>query len=374
MKIIFVVNELSFFLRTHLNLANSMSKTHKIGVITDISKSSKEDLEFLKNKGIELYRLNRKKSSFTFFSYIKHLITLLKLLRKINPKYVFYVTLEMSFFGSLISYFLSIKKSIFIITGLGPFFFRKEFKYKFFHKLQYYFFRLLNYMKDDFLFIFLNLADKKLIQNLYKIKDTNCQLIYGEGIIESEFRNIKRDISIPRFLLASRLVKSKGIETFVNVAKRIKSESPSVQFSIAGIYDLNNPESISQNLYEEIRNNNSINFLGEVAHEQMEKYFHQNNVFVLPSQREGLPKAAAEAAMTGMPLILSNVPGCRDCVEQNVNGMLVSYMNEDELYQAMKRFIDDTKLIYLMGEQSSILANKKFSFQSIHKQFSYIIS
>ena len=374
MKIIFVVNELDFFIRTHFNLARNINQTHEVEVIADTSKSSTKDLDLVEKMGIKLHILDRKKNSKSIFSYPSFIFSLLMLLRKIKPDYVFYITLEISFFGSLISYFLKIKKSIFIVTGLGPFFFKKEFKYRFFNILQRYGFRLLSILRNNFHFIFLNSADKKLLPSLYKINSSNFSVIHGEGINELEFRNIQRDTSIPKFLLASRLIKSKGIECYMSAAKRIKTKYPHVEFSIAGIFDLENPESISLQLFNEIKTEPDIKFLGEISHSNMEDCFHKHNIFVLPSEREGLPKAVTEAATTGMPLILSDVPGCKDCVINNKSGKLVNYMDENELYNAMKCFVDDIGLITLMGKESAKFAREKFSIETITKQYLEVIS
>ena len=374
MKIVFVVNELDFFLRTHIKLASNISRIHEVELIADTSNSSGEDLDFVKKMGIKLNVLNRKKNAKNIFSYLSFISSLLLMLRKIKPDYIFYITLEISFFGSLISHFIKIKKSIFIVTGLGPFFFKKELKYRFFNMLQRYGFRILNTLKKNFHFIFLNSDDKELLTSLYKINSLNFSLIHGEGIDRKEFRYLQRDISVPRFLLASRLIRSKGIECYIAAAKRIKTNYPHVKFSIAGIFNIDNPESISMKLYEEIKTDVDINFLGEISHKHMEKCLHENNVFVLPSEREGLPKVVTEAASTGMPLILSNVPGCKDCIINNKSGMLVNYMDQDQLYNAMKCFVDDIELISLMGQESAKFAGEKFSIETITKQYLEIIS
>ena len=374
MKIVFVVNELNFFLRTHVNLANQMGKIHQVSLIADIANSSSDDIESLRKMGINLYALNRKKNVNKALTYFSYIFSLAKILKKIKPEYIFYITLELSFFGSLISYFIKVKKSIFIITGLGPFFFKKNFRYQVFNKFQQYGFLLLSIFKKNFLFIFLNSADKDLLSCKYKINSSNCQLIYGEGIHDSEFRYIERNETVAKFLLASRLVKSKGIENFMACAKKIKKQYPHAEFSIAGIYDKTNPESISKELFDQIKNTDYVNFLGEIPHHQMEECFHMNNVFVLPSEREGLPRAAVEAASTGMPLILSNVPGCEDCVIEGESGKLIPYMSESELYKAMEGFIDNPSLISLMGKKSSELAKEKFSLNVIASQYLKITS
>jgi glycosyltransferase involved in cell wall biosynthesis len=374
MKIVFVVNELNFFLRTHINLAKRISEFHEVSLIADTSKSTADDLGTLKRMGISLHILNRKRNANKALSYFSFIFSLTELIKRINPEYIFYITLELSFFGSLISYFLKVKKSIYIVTGLGPFFFRKDLKYKIFDKLQRYSFLLTSILKKNFLFIFLNYEDMYLLCHRYKIKESNCQLIHGEGIDELEFRYIEREQDVPKFLLASRLVQSKGIEDYMACAKKIKQHYSQAQFAIAGIYDPYNPESIATELFEEIKLSEDILFLGEISHNQMEECFHKNNIFVLPSEREGLPKAAAEAASTGMPLILSDVPGCQECVIDGETGRLISYQDRSELYDAMESFILDAGLISTMGKKSAEFAKKKFSLGVIEKQYLDIIS
>ena len=114
--------------------------------------------------------------------------------------------------------------------------------------------------------------------------------------------------------------------------------------------------------------------LGEIPHHQMEECFHMHNIFVLPSEREGLPRAAVEAASTGMPLILSNVPGCQDCVIEGESGKLITYMSESELYKAMECFVDNKSLISEMGKRSSELAKEKFSLNVVASQYLKITS
>jgi len=374
MKIVFVVNELNFFLRTHINLAKRISEFHEVSLIADTSKSTADDLDTLKRMGISLHILNRKRNANKALSYFSFIFSLTELIKRINPEYIFYITLELSFFGSLISYFLKVKKSIYIVTGLGPFFFRKDLKYKIFDKLQRYSFLLTSILKKNFLFIFLNYEDMYLLCHRYKIKESDCQLIHGEGIDELEFRYIEREQDVPKFLLASRLVQSKGIEDYMACAKKIKQHYSQAQFAIAGIYDPYNPESIEKELFEKLKNSEDISFLGEIGHSHMEECFHRNNIFVLPSEREGLPKAAAEAASTGMPLILSDVPGCQECVIDGETGRLISYQDRSELYDAMESFILDAGLISTMGKKSAEFAKKKFSLGVIEKQYLNIIS
>ena len=84
MKIVFVVNELNFFLRTHVNLANKMGKIHQVSLIADIANSSSDDIESLRKMGINLYALNRKKNVDKALTYFSYIFSLAKILKKIK--------------------------------------------------------------------------------------------------------------------------------------------------------------------------------------------------------------------------------------------------------------------------------------------------
>jgi len=86
-----------------------------------------------------------------------------------------------------------------------------------------------------------------------------------------------------------------------------------------------------------------------------------------------LPKIALEAAATGMPLILTNVRGCRDCLIEEKNGVLVNIKDHEDIKNAMQKFIDQKELINAYGKFSSELVNEKFSLDIITQQFLAII-
>ena len=229
MKVLFVVNELNFFIRNHINLVKRISEFHEVTLIADASKSNQTDIEQIGKMGIKLHVLNRNKSGGKVFAYLSFIFSLMLLIRKIKPEYIFYVTLELSFFGSLISYFIPTRKTIFIITGLGTFFFKEEVRYKVFDRVLHGSFLLLSALKQNVRFVFLNFPDEELLLKRYQINPSHSQIIHGEGIDRLEFRYFERQVSTIKFLLASRLIKSKGIESFVHSAIQIKQKYPQVK-------------------------------------------------------------------------------------------------------------------------------------------------
>ena len=98
----------------------------------------------------------------------------------------------------------------------------------------------------------------------------------------------------------------------------------------------------------------------------MPQLLNNSDVFVLPSYREGLPQVALEAASCNMPLILTDVEGCRECVQENKNGYLVGKSDYKDLEKKMRIFINNPSLISEMGKESRKYIVQKFSKEKIY--------
>ena len=130
MKICFVVKRLDFFISHRLDLAINLAKTNSVSVITNTANQSKKQINRIRSHEITIHHLEERVGSVNIFSYLKYALSLRRLVHKLKPDFVYYVTLEISFFGALISNLIDVKKSFFLISGLGPFFFNLKFKYR----------------------------------------------------------------------------------------------------------------------------------------------------------------------------------------------------------------------------------------------------
>jgi glycosyltransferase involved in cell wall biosynthesis len=84
------------------------------------------------------------------------------------------------------------------------------------------------------------------------------------------------------------------------------------------------------------------------------------DVMVLPSYREGLPRSLIEAAAAGLPIVTTDVPGCREVVEDGVNGFLVPARSSSKLADALRKLINDPALAAEMGSAGRLRALEKF--------------
>lgn len=370
MKICFVVIELDYFVSHRLDLAKNLAKLCEVHVITNTENATKEILQEITCHGILLHHLQSRKGSLNLLGYLKYLISLRRLIKSLKLEYIFYVTLEMSILGALVNNTLEVKKSFFLITGLGPFFFSKKPKYLLYRFIKKIIFTSLR-IKKNYLFIFQNNDDLRIFLKKSLSQNQNSTVIRGNGINIDKLKYCKRDSSNEIiFLFASKLIYSKGIIEFMNASKELLNEKyENIKFKIAGKYDPSNPDSISREDFKIITTNEYFEYQGFLDTENMQKCLYHSTILVLPSYGEGLPKIALEAAATGMPLILTDVRGCKDCLIEGKNGLLVSIKDPDDIKNAMKKFIVQKELINAYGRSSSKLISEQFSLEMITQQF-----
>lgn len=173
----------------------------------------------------------------------------------------------------------------------------------------------------------------------------SARLIAGSGVDLDVFQR-KPLPDRPVFLLVARLLVTKGVREFVAAASMARQSLPHARFIIVGPADTG-PDGIP---LSEIKGwpKEDVEYKGELA--DVRPLISQASVFVLPSYREGTPRAVLEAMAMGRPIITTNVPGCRQVVVDKVSGLIVPSQNAEQLCEAMLRLARDEALMQAMGE------------------------
>jgi glycosyltransferase involved in cell wall biosynthesis len=141
-----------------------------------------------------------------------------------------------------------------------------------------------------------------------------------------------------RFLLISRMIWDKGVGEYVEAARILRSRNINADFCLLGFLDVKNPTAISrQQMYEWV-NEGVVRYLG--ASDDVGYEIAAADCVVLPSYyREGVPRTLLEAAAMGRPIITADSIGCREVVDDGINGYLVQPRNAHDLAQKMERLI-----------------------------------
>jgi len=259
---------------------------------------------------------------------IKLILKLRKIYKKINPDLVIHYTIKPNIYGTIASRLVGIK-SIAVVTGLGFTFINNtltskiaKYLYKFSFKYPEKIIFINNDDKHEF--ILNNLVDKNNLIN-----------IPGEGIDTEFFKCEKINICITfRFLLIARMLWDKGVGEYVEAAKIIKRKYPEVEFGLLGYLDVDNPKAISKYQMEKWINDDYIKFYGST--DNVKEYISNVDCIVLPSYREGISMSLMESAAMSKPLIATNVPGCKELIDDGINGYLCKVKNIQDLVNKME--------------------------------------
>ena len=166
------------------------------------------------------------------------------------------------------------------------------------------------------------------------------------------------------FLMIARILYDKGYAEYVNAAKTIHQKYPDAEFQLLGSIDIQYPNHVSENTVMEDNNNGTINYLGVST--DVCSIIKKADCIVLPSYHEGLSRVLIEALAMGKPIITSDIPGCRETVEEGMNGYLVPSKNSEALADAFNRFISLSDIErQKMGVYSRKKAEKEFDVKNV---------
>lgn len=193
-------------------------------------------------------------------------------------------------------------------------------------------------------------------------------LILGAGVSRKRFYpNEKRRTWGPfRVVLPARMLWDKGVREFVEASRIVRQLRPDITFLLAGEPDPGNPTAIDESQIRAWESNGLVEWLGHV--QNMLELYHSVDAVVLPSYREGLPTSLTEAALCALPLIATDVPGCRDVIENEVDGLLVPVRNAQALALQIDRLATDEKLRARLGQAAYQKACSSFEEQVIIKE------
>ena len=174
--------------------------------------------------------------------------------------------------------------------------------------------------------------------------------------------------------MVGRMVRDKGYRELFAAARAVRAKRPEVRFVAVGDRDPAKADGITDTEIEQARGD--IAFLG--WRDDVPEVLAMMDVFVLPSWREGVPRSAIEAAAMGKPLVLSDIPGCRQVVRDESEGLLVPPRQPTALAEAILRMVEDPDLRARMGVKARRTAVERFDEQrviaTILEQYERILS
>lgn len=359
--ILYVVNVSWFFISHRLELAAQAARAgYDVHVATCVC--TEDDAKAIRDAGLTLHDVSMGRGSSGIFLDLIALKDLLLLTRRLRPLLMHLVGVKPIVIGGLVARMASVA-TVMAVTGLGHAFIRGGI---WSNLRSWTIARAMRFVagRPRCAVIFQNEEDRDAFVSRGIIAPEAAHLIRGSGVDLQHYRFLPEPAGPVRILLASRMLRTKGIPEFVAAARLLKPKWPDAQFLLAGSPDSGNPTTLTD---EELNAWNAEGCVTWLGHQRdVAALLASVHIVTLPTYyKEGVPKVLIEAAACGRPAVTTDTPGCRDIVRNGVNGLHVPQKDISALAEALDKLIGDFGLRVAMGQQGRVLAESGFGIAEV---------
>lgn len=350
-----------------LNLLDKfIGEGHKVIVIAPVDQYIEYKEKYPEVKHFALRSMDRDSTN-----PFKDLVLIAELTRKykrLKPDLVIHFTNKPNIYGAIAARRAKVD-SIAIVTGLGYAFIHNGFIKSITTALYKY---TSKYHKK---FIFENIEDRELFENENIITKGQGISVKGCGVNTTYFHpypndEVNEDMI---FTFVGRLLYDKGVKEFVEAAKIIKLRHPKTQFWLVGELDPDNPATVEKDELIEWVDSDIVYYHG--FQRDVRPFISKSDCVVLPSYREAIPRTITEAMAMAKPVITTDTAGCREAVEEGVNGYLTKLRDAENLAESMQKIISlSQEERKSMGQSGRDIVMQQFDDRLIAQHIYDIIS
>jgi len=322
----------------------------------------------LEEMGIEYHEVKMDNGGMNPFKELLYAYRVYKILKATAPVVTLNYTIKPNIFGTIGAWFAGVKV-ISNISGLGTLFVNRSaasligmFLYAVALRIPHRVF-------------FQNTHDQKLFVKMNLVNEFKTDILPGSGVDTEKFKPIPKGESDKiSFLFIARLVRDKGIGEFVEAARKIKQGGEDgVSFLILGDYYEGNPTAITPAQMKSWEDEGIVKYLGHS--DDVASFMANADCVVLPSYREGMSKVLLESASMARPIVTTNVPGCKEIVDDGLSGYLCEARDSDSLAQAIMKMVRHThEERETMGQKGREKIIAEFSERFVIDKYKKVIS
>ena len=359
-KILFVVNDAPFFLSHRLPLALAARDAgYEVHVATPDSPMAatiqKHDLHF---HSIPLHR-----SSIRLWKELRSIQSLIALYRRLQPDLIHHVTIKPVLYGGLAARLTKVPAVVHAVPGLGHVFADSGLAASLLRIIVKRIYRV-SFGHPRLKVIFQNPDDQILMERAQLTKPSDSLLIRGAGVDMNVFTPQPEQQGEPVVIFAARMLWAKGVGEFVDAARQIRKQNISARFVLVGESDPGNPSAVPVWQLEQWHDSGVVEWWGACT--DMPRVFAEAHVVCLPSYYpEGVPKVLIEAAASGRAIVTTDMPGCREVVRHEENGLLVPARDPAALAAALRRLITSPPLRQFLGQRGREIAVAEFGLDRV---------
>jgi glycosyltransferase involved in cell wall biosynthesis len=321
---------------------------------------TKDQISILKELGVETHSIKFSRAGMNPLRDFKTIIKLLYMFKDIKPDLIIAYTAKPVIYGAFAARMAGGLKFCAMITGLGYSFIPGQgLKKLIAHISAKLLYRLA--LTRTSAIIFQNPDDLATFKHL-RLLPTNANLgiVNGSGVDLAHFKKCTLPKE-PVFLMIARLLVDKGIREYAKASSQLRQKNPGVRTLLVGGLDPS-PNSVSQTELDGWIEN-GLEYLGQL--DDVRPIIAQANVVVLPSYREGTPRSVLEGMAMGRAIITTDAPGCRETVQNDINGLLVPIKNSEFLFRAMETLARDFAKVKKMGNASHQIAKNRYEGRAV---------
>lgn len=276
---------------------------------------------------IELVEVKLKRRSINPASDVFLFLKYLNVIKVYKPDLILTNAIKPNIYGNLASRYFKIQV-ISNVPGVGTIFQnRKGFL---FHVVRLLFRKAF---ESTHKVIFENHENQELYIELNLVSEENSIVVKGSGVNVEKFspRFIEKHTDDFTFLLIGRVMPDKGIYEYVEAARLLKDKYPKVKFKLLGMVE-------DENLLKYVLDCLFIEYIG--VKNDVRDDIASADCVLLPSHHEGMANTLLEAASMGKPLIASNISGCKEIIDEGLNGYLCKVRDTESLASAMEKMLN----------------------------------
>lgn len=282
--------------------------------------------------GVKYIPVKMKRTSLNPAKDMAYFFRLLRIFRRERPDYIFNYTIKPNIYGSIAARLCGCHSTA-MMAGLGYIFINDT--------------PLLRLARSVYRFglsftehlIVLNDYIRCMVENQHICSPEKIvHLPGGEGIDISKYTKYDNASAQVTFLYIGRILWDKGYDEFSRAARKVKALYPDARFELLGSMDPSYPKSVPEERLRKDEADGILKYIG-FTHDMDSVYRRRGIVVTLPSYSEGMNRALMEACASGKPIITSDIPGCREAVDEACNGFLVQSRSADSLAEAMLKYI-----------------------------------
>ena len=361
-RILFLVNDDRFFWSHRRPLAEAVRDT---GAITAVATTPGPACGQIQAAGFEFIPVRFRRGSLNPARELVTCFDVLRAYRRFRPHLTYHITVKPIVYGSLAARLTGVEAAVNAITGLGYVFTSGGAKRALLRRAAEAGYRSALGWRRGWT-IFQNPDDRALFVSTRLVPPARSSVILGSGVDLRRFTVSPGPPGPVRILVACRMLWDKGLGDLVEAARLLRTQGHRFELVLAGEVDPENPASIPRETLAAWNDEGIVSWLGR--NDDIAAELKRSHIACLPSYREGIPLYLLEAAASGRPIVTTDVPGCREVVQDGVNGYLVPPQSPDRLAKALAALITDREQCERMGAAGRLLAEERFSTQRVIEQ------